>query len=164
MRIRIRHITLMWIRILPFALVRIRIRFLLLIKVFKICNHWHADLPRLHFEPPRLHCQRQRPSKAFILSLLSSWNLTSMQIRIHLWSASGSGFTLWCGTKKWCGCIRIRIYNTSGGRPSWVKKDGKQKTKNFTSAFYTLNVRLNTMITELHAIGSLPHAILLPVH
>ncbi len=41
-RIRIQHFTL-----------RMRIRIWLLIKVMRVCNHWPADPPRLHFEPPQ---------------------------------------------------------------------------------------------------------------
>jgi hypothetical protein len=50
--------TLMWIRIRLFTLMRIRIRLiqiLLHIKVMQVRDHWHTDLSRLHFKPPRLH-------------------------------------------------------------------------------------------------------------
>jgi hypothetical protein len=47
-----------------------RIRNPHLIKVMRIRDHWFSDPQELHFEPPRLHCERPRPSTApFILSL-----------------------------------------------------------------------------------------------
>ncbi len=39
-------------------------RILLLVKVMQICDHWYTDPPGLHFEPPRLHCERQQLSIA----------------------------------------------------------------------------------------------------
>ncbi len=135
MRIRIRHFTLLRIRIRPFALTRIRIRFR--IKVLRICNHWHyTDLTRLHFEPPRLHCERQRPSKAFILSLLSSWILTSMQIRIRLWSVPGCSFSL---MRIW---IRILLSKSDAD----ASVSGSTTLGEVNRTFSTYNVRLHTMI------------------
>jgi hypothetical protein len=71
-RIRIRF-TLMQIRILLFIFMRIlfrlftlmrnRLRILLFIKVMLICDHWSTDFPGAPFEPPRLLCERHRPSK-----------------------------------------------------------------------------------------------------
>jgi hypothetical protein len=52
------------IRIRLFTLMGIWIRILLLIKVMRICDHWSKDPPRLHFEPPRLRCERPLPSIA----------------------------------------------------------------------------------------------------
>ncbi len=34
------------------------IRILIHIKVMRICDHWFTEPPWLHFEPPRLHCER----------------------------------------------------------------------------------------------------------
>jgi hypothetical protein len=36
---------------------------LLLIKVMRICDNWSTDSSGLHFEPPRLHCERLRPQR-----------------------------------------------------------------------------------------------------
>jgi hypothetical protein len=54
--------SLMRVHIQLFASVRIRIP--LLIKVMRICYRWSTDSLRLHLEPPRLHCERSRPSMA----------------------------------------------------------------------------------------------------
>jgi hypothetical protein len=59
MRVRIPLFILMRIRIRLFTLMRIRILFL--VKVMQICDHWSEDSPRLHFDPPRLHCERKHP-------------------------------------------------------------------------------------------------------
>jgi hypothetical protein len=69
------------IRIQLFTLMRIRI--LLFIKVMQICDRWSTDHPGLYFEPLRLHCERSRPCTAQFLSLLSSWILTLVRIRIR---------------------------------------------------------------------------------
>ncbi len=37
---------------------------MLIIKVMRIYEHWSQDPPGLHFKPPRLHCERTRPSAA----------------------------------------------------------------------------------------------------
>ncbi len=41
-------------------------RILLIVKVMQICDHCekYTGPPGLYFEPPRLHCERQRPSMA----------------------------------------------------------------------------------------------------
>ncbi len=41
-----------------------RIRIVVLIKVMQICEYWSTDPPGLHFEPPRLRCERPLPSTA----------------------------------------------------------------------------------------------------
>jgi hypothetical protein len=60
MLIRIPLCTFMLIRIRLFTGMRIWIRILLpvLIKVMPVCDHWSPDPLLLHFEPPRLHCER----------------------------------------------------------------------------------------------------------
>jgi hypothetical protein len=42
-----------------------RIRILILIEVLEICDHWSADSPGLHFEPPGFNCEYTRPSTVF---------------------------------------------------------------------------------------------------
>ncbi len=59
--IRIRINVISWI-IQLMTLMRIRI--LPLIKVMRICGHWPAEPPRLHFESTRLQCEPSRPSMA----------------------------------------------------------------------------------------------------
>jgi hypothetical protein len=51
--IQVRLFSLMRNRIRHFTSMRIR----LFIKVRRICNHWHTDLPLLHCEPSWLHCE-----------------------------------------------------------------------------------------------------------
>jgi hypothetical protein len=54
------HLIRIQIRLSNLMLIRIRI--LLLIKVMRICDHWYTDPQGLHLEPPRLNCERPRPS------------------------------------------------------------------------------------------------------
>jgi hypothetical protein len=42
----------------------VRIRILLLILMRRICDRRSTEPSRLHFEPPSLHCERQRSSVA----------------------------------------------------------------------------------------------------
>ncbi len=79
-------LTLMRIRIrLLFYADILQIRILFLIKVTQTYDHGSTDVPRLHVQPIRLHCERLRPSMAplWLVSLHSSWILTLMRIRIH---------------------------------------------------------------------------------
>ncbi len=64
MRIQTQLFTEMWIRIRIqlFILKWIWFRILRIIKVMRICDHWSTDPPGIHFEPPRLHCERPLPS------------------------------------------------------------------------------------------------------
>jgi hypothetical protein len=62
--IRIQLFTLIRILIQLLTLMWIRFRILLLIIVVRICDHWPTNLKGLHIEPPPLHFERPRPSKA----------------------------------------------------------------------------------------------------
>ncbi len=44
-----------WIQLFPLMWIRFRIH--LIFKVMGIGDHWTKDSPRLHFEPPSLHCE-----------------------------------------------------------------------------------------------------------
>jgi hypothetical protein len=61
--------TLLRIRIQLLTLIRIWIRVQLLLKVMGICDQWSEDPPRLHFEPPGLHCESPRSSTALFKPL-----------------------------------------------------------------------------------------------
>ncbi len=90
-----------------------------------------ANLQPLPFEPPRLHCECPRPSKTSILGLLGSWILTSMQIRIRLWSGYESSFSLWCGSGSgFCFQKVMRM------RPYPDPRQMVNRTLNFTSILY----------------------------
>ncbi len=63
-------------------------------------NLWKTYPPRVHFESPRLHCERPRPSiHGSISSFSSSWIVTLIRIRIQLftlmWIRSLFSKTMW---------------------------------------------------------------------
>ncbi len=79
---------------------RFRIRILLLLKVMKISDHWSTDPPRLNFEPPRLYCERPRPS----MTPFEVWTSTGPEFRLGC--GYGSGIWLFCMWTR----TRIRLF------------------------------------------------------
>jgi hypothetical protein len=57
-----------------------RVRILLLIKVLRICDHGSTKPPGLHFEPPRLHCERPGPSTAHTEPLIKIIDITFLSV------------------------------------------------------------------------------------
>ncbi len=103
MRIRIHRFTSMRIRIHSFPLMRMQI--LLSIIVMQICDHRSTECPGLLFEPPRLHCERRRPSTAQL------W--ASKATVLWLQSGSGSSLSFFCGSgssvPKKCGSVSATL-------------------------------------------------------
>ncbi len=70
---------------------------LLLIKVLEICDHWHTDPPRLHFEPSWLWCGSGSPF----------WFWCVSGSGLLLWSGSGPSFPKWYGTGAGTGSSKL---------------------------------------------------------
>ncbi len=87
--------------------IRTRLFTLMMIRILLlwICDLWSTDRPGLHFEPPRLHCERPRIYGS-ILSLQNSLILTLMwfRTRIHI-------FTLMRIRIQLPKIMKIRIHN-----------------------------------------------------